>query len=151
MVSCHESPLMRKRLVDTVCARRGNGLLKVDHCFLLLQAAKLYPQKRNPDESASLVSFASPLQTCEPPLPQPSGSEVLLRVVSGGIRHTDLNLLMGTTSLGHGEKLRAADRWCWNCRLRSRPRDCRHSLSRAIRTEHHLVHPWTGLRQLPPM
>jgi propanol-preferring alcohol dehydrogenase len=61
-------------------------------------------------KSMRLVSFGSPLQLREEPMPQPSGSEVLLRVVSAGICHTDLHLIDGFYDLGHGEKLRAADR-----------------------------------------
>jgi alcohol dehydrogenase/propanol-preferring alcohol dehydrogenase len=61
-------------------------------------------------KSARLVSFASPLQLCEVPVPQPSGSEVLLRVVSAGICHTDLHLIDGGYDAGRGEMLRAADR-----------------------------------------
>ena len=99
-------------------------------------------------KSASLVSFASPLQTCELPLPQPSGSEVLLRVVSAGICHTDLHLLDGYYELGHGEKLRAADR---GVKL---PLTLGHEIvGRSVAgdsNEYYLVYPWIGCGSCRP-
>ena len=92
-------------------------------------------------KSASLVSFASPLQSLELPLPQPIGSEVLLRVVSAGICHTDLHLLDGYYELGHGEKLRATDR---GVKL---PLTLGHEIvGRSVdgSNEHYLVYPWIG-------
>jgi propanol-preferring alcohol dehydrogenase len=51
-------------------------------------------------KSARLVAFGSPLELCELPIPEPSGSEVLLRVISAGICHTDLHLIDGSYDLG---------------------------------------------------
>ena len=93
-------------------------------------------------KSASLVSFASPLQTTELQLPQPSGSEVLVRVVSAGICHTDLHLFDGYYELGHGEKLQATDR---GVKL---PLTLGHEIvGRSVDSgsnEHYLIYPWIG-------
>jgi alcohol dehydrogenase, propanol-preferring len=61
-------------------------------------------------KSARLISYASPLELHELPVPEPSGSEVLVRVVSAGICHTDLHLIDGGYDLGRGETLYAKDR-----------------------------------------
>jgi D-arabinose 1-dehydrogenase-like Zn-dependent alcohol dehydrogenase len=99
-------------------------------------------------KSARLVSFASPLQTGELPLPQPSGSEVLLRVVSAGICHTDLHLVDGHYDLGHGEKLMAADR---GVKL---PLTLGHEIvGRSVASgsnEHYLIYPWIGCGSCRP-
>ena len=91
-------------------------------------------------KSARLTSFASPLQLCELPIPQPSGSEVLLRVVSAGICHTDLHLADGGYDAGRGEKLHAADR---GVKL---PLTLGHEIvGRPIGSnQDYLVYPWIG-------
>jgi alcohol dehydrogenase/propanol-preferring alcohol dehydrogenase len=89
-------------------------------------------------KSARLVSFASPLQTYEVPLPQAGGSEVVLRVVSAGICHTDLHLAEGHYDLGHGEKLLAADR---GVKL---PLTLGHEMVGSDGDENYLIYPWIG-------
>jgi alcohol dehydrogenase, propanol-preferring len=92
-------------------------------------------------KSARLVSFGSPLELCELPIPEPTGSEVLLRVISAGICHTDLHLIDGGYDLGHGEKLLASDR---GVKL---PLTLGHEIvGRRVDTpnQDYLVYPWIG-------
>ncbi len=91
-------------------------------------------------KTVRLTAFASPLQLCELPIPQPSGSEVLLRVVSAGICHTDLHLADGGYDAGRGEKLLAADR---GVKL---PLTLGHEIvGRPIGSnQDYLVYPWIG-------
>ena len=51
-----------------------------------------------------------PLQLVERPIPQPQGTEVLLKVRAAGLCHSDLHLWEGHYDLGHGKKLSLADR-----------------------------------------
>ncbi len=51
-----------------------------------------------------------PLQLNEQPTPQPTGSEVLLKVLAAGVCHSDLHLADGWFDLGGGKKMSLADR-----------------------------------------
>jgi propanol-preferring alcohol dehydrogenase len=94
-------------------------------------------------KSARLVSYSSPLQTCDLPQPQPSGAEVLLRVVSAGVCHTDLHLIEGHYDLGHGEKLLASDR---GVKL---PLTLGHEIVGRDADENYLIYPWLGCGHCP--
>src|SRR5512139_1992111 len=51
-----------------------------------------------------------PLQLNEQPTPQPTGSEVLLKVLAAGVCHSDLHLADGWFDLGGGKRMSLADR-----------------------------------------
>lgn len=53
----------------------------------------------------SLLAYGEPLAATEAPLPEPRGSEVLLRVASCGVCHSDLHLQDGFFDLGEGKRL----------------------------------------------
>jgi D-arabinose 1-dehydrogenase-like Zn-dependent alcohol dehydrogenase len=51
-----------------------------------------------------------PLELVERPIPEPQGTEVLIKVQAAGLCHTDLHLWEGHYDLGGGKKLALADR-----------------------------------------
>src|SRR5215813_13573498 len=51
-----------------------------------------------------------PLQLNEQPTPQPTGSEILLKVLAAGVCHSDLHLSDGYFDLGGGKKLSVTER-----------------------------------------
>jgi D-arabinose 1-dehydrogenase-like Zn-dependent alcohol dehydrogenase len=53
----------------------------------------------------SLVAYGAPLAATEAALPQPQGSEVLIRIVNCGVCHSDLHLQDGHFDLGDGKQL----------------------------------------------
>ena len=53
----------------------------------------------------SLLSYGSPLAATTAPLPEPKDSEVLLKVSSCGVCHSDLHLQDGFFDLGDGKRL----------------------------------------------
>lgn len=53
----------------------------------------------------SLLSYGQPLAETKAPLPEPRGSEVLLRVACCGVCHSDLHLQDGFFDLGDGKQL----------------------------------------------
>ena len=55
--------------------------------------------------SFRLSSIGAPLQAMVDPLPEPAGTEVLLRVHACGVCHTDLHLADGFFDLGQGQRL----------------------------------------------
>ena len=106
-------------------------------------------------KSVRLVSFASPLELCELPIPQPSGSEVLLRVVSAGICHTDLHLMDGGYDAGRGEKLYAADRGVklpltLGHEIVGRPAETGSNIEGKPPDQDYLVYPWIGCGSCRP-
>ncbi|MFO0996591.1 MAG: alcohol dehydrogenase [Alphaproteobacteria bacterium] len=60
--------------------------------------------------SFQLVQFGAPLEAHEAPTPKPSGREVLVRIRAAGVCHSDLHICDGYYDIGHGAKLRFADR-----------------------------------------
>src|ERR1043166_277266 len=52
----------------------------------------------------------APLQLAEQPTPQPSGTEVLLKVLATGVCHSDLHLSEGYFDLGGGKRMSLTDR-----------------------------------------
>ena len=57
-----------------------------------------------------VMHHGQPLELVEKPIPQPRGTEVLVRVHAAGLCHTDLHLWEGHYDLGGGKKLALADR-----------------------------------------
>jgi alcohol dehydrogenase, propanol-preferring len=58
----------------------------------------------------AIVEHSKPLQKVQLSLPQPAGSEVLIKVTHSGICHSDLHIWEGYYDLGDGKKFRMADR-----------------------------------------
>ncbi len=56
------------------------------------------------------MHHGQPLELVERPVPQPQGSEVLVKVKAAGLCHTDLHLWEGHHDLGGGKKLTLAER-----------------------------------------
>ncbi|WP_437944180.1 alcohol dehydrogenase [Sorangium sp. So ce281] len=62
-------------------------------------------------KSFKVSDFGQPLVEVEAPTPEPTGSEVVLKVRAAGICHTDLHIWEGGYELGHGRgKLSLKDR-----------------------------------------
>ena len=55
--------------------------------------------------SEAIVEFGKPLQEIEKEVPQPGGSEVLVRVRHSGVCHSDVHIQDGYFDLGSGNKL----------------------------------------------
>ena len=60
--------------------------------------------------SYDLVEFGKPLEARERPLPEPSGTEVLVRIRRSGVCHSDLHIAEGFFDLGEEGKLEMAAR-----------------------------------------
>jgi propanol-preferring alcohol dehydrogenase len=56
------------------------------------------------------MHHGQPLELFDKPIPQPQGTEVLLRVSAAGLCHTDLHLWEGYYDLGGGKRMMLADR-----------------------------------------
>jgi len=55
-------------------------------------------------KSFKVVDFNGPLQEVDQETPQPSGTQVLLKVKAAGVCHSDLHIWEGGYDLGHGRK-----------------------------------------------
>ncbi len=55
--------------------------------------------------SQAITEFGKPLQDVETPTPQPTGTEVLLKVHNAGVCHSDVHIHDGYFDLGGGNKL----------------------------------------------
>jgi D-arabinose 1-dehydrogenase-like Zn-dependent alcohol dehydrogenase len=55
--------------------------------------------------SLRLTRIGAPLEAADGPLPEPAGTEVLLRVHACGVCHSDLHLAEGFFDLGQGQRL----------------------------------------------
>lgn len=55
-------------------------------------------------KSFQVTDFNVPLQEVDRPTPQPSGTQVLIRVRAAGVCHSDLHIWEGGYDLGHGRK-----------------------------------------------
>ena len=55
-------------------------------------------------KSFKVTDFNSPLQEVDEPTPQPSGTQVLIKVKAAGVCHSDLHIWEGGYELGHGRK-----------------------------------------------
>ena len=96
----------------------------------------------------SLTAYGSPLAETKALLPEPRGSEVLVRVSSCGVCHSDLHLQDGFFDLGDGKRLDIAAG-------RKLPFTLGHEISGHVesagpeageidRTAFHVVYPWCG-------
>jgi D-arabinose 1-dehydrogenase-like Zn-dependent alcohol dehydrogenase len=61
-------------------------------------------------KSYNVCQCGAPLQFHEQPTPEPTGNEVLLRVVAAGVCHSDLHFWEGVYDLGGGRQLKLTDR-----------------------------------------
>lgn len=61
-------------------------------------------------KSQDVVAFGAPLEPAQRATPQPTGSEVLLKVIAAGVCHSDLHLWEGHYDLGSGRKLEMSTR-----------------------------------------
>jgi len=55
-------------------------------------------------KSFKVTDFNAPLQELEQPTPQPTGTQVLVKVKAAGVCHSDLHIWEGGYDLGHGRK-----------------------------------------------
>ena len=55
-------------------------------------------------KSFKVTDFNAPLQQVDEPTPQPSGTQVLIKVKAAGVCHSDLHIWEGGYDLGHGRK-----------------------------------------------
>ena len=60
--------------------------------------------------SYQVCECGAPLQMNEQPVPEPQGTQVLLKVLAAGVCHSDLHIWDGYYELGGGKKLNLADR-----------------------------------------
>src|SRR5256714_1261431 len=59
---------------------------------------------RNAMKSFQVTDFNAPLTEVDQPTPQPSGTQVLIKVKAAGVCHSDLHIWEGGYDLGHGRK-----------------------------------------------
>jgi propanol-preferring alcohol dehydrogenase len=57
-----------------------------------------------------MVDFGAPLQAVESGTPEPTGTQVLLRVRAAGVCHSDLHIWEGSYDLGFGRRMSLKDR-----------------------------------------
>ena len=55
-------------------------------------------------KSFQVADFNAPLKEVDQPTPQPSGTQVLIKVKAAGVCHSDLHIWEGGYDLGHGRK-----------------------------------------------
>jgi alcohol dehydrogenase/propanol-preferring alcohol dehydrogenase len=55
-------------------------------------------------KSFQVAEFNAPLKEVDQPTPQPTGSQVLIKVKAAGVCHSDLHIWEGGYDLGHGRK-----------------------------------------------
>jgi alcohol dehydrogenase/propanol-preferring alcohol dehydrogenase len=55
-------------------------------------------------KSFKVTDFNAPLEEVDEPTPQPSGTQVLIKVKAAGVCHSDLHIWEGGYDLGHGRK-----------------------------------------------
>jgi propanol-preferring alcohol dehydrogenase len=61
-------------------------------------------------KSLNVCQCGAPLEAHEQDTPEPTGTEVLLRVTAAGVCHSDLHFWEGVYDLGHGKQLKLTDR-----------------------------------------
>ena len=57
-----------------------------------------------------ITSWGQPLEECEVPTPEPTGSEVLIKITSCGVCHSDIHIWDGFFDLGGGKQIKLEDR-----------------------------------------
>jgi len=60
--------------------------------------------------SHCITRYGEPLEALDRPIPEPAGTEVLVRVTAAGLCHTDLHIWEGSYDLGGGKRLTLAER-----------------------------------------
>ena len=55
-------------------------------------------------KSFQVAEFNAPLKEVDQPTPQPTGTQVLIKVKAAGVCHSDLHIWEGGYDLGHGRK-----------------------------------------------
>ena len=55
-------------------------------------------------KSFQVADFNAPLKEVDQPTPQPTGTQVLLKVKAAGVCHSDFHIWEGGYDLGHGRK-----------------------------------------------
>src|SRR3984893_17541646 len=55
-------------------------------------------------KSFQVADFNAPLREVDQPTPQPTGTQVLIKVKAAGVCHSDLHIWEGGYNLGHGRK-----------------------------------------------
>jgi D-arabinose 1-dehydrogenase-like Zn-dependent alcohol dehydrogenase len=102
--------------------------------------------------SQAIVEFGKPLETVETETPEPTGTEVLIKVEHCGVCHSDLHIHEGSFDLGGGAKLPLA-----NLKL---PHTLGHEIAGEVIAvgpdvtdvkigDHRAVYPWIGCGQCP--
>ncbi len=101
-----------------------------------------------------VTKFSAPLETREIAMPEPTGTEVLIKVSKAGVCHTDLHIHDGYYSLGGDARLELGDRGV------TLPRTLGHELYGEVVSggpdagdlpigAGRLVHPWIGCGECP--
>jgi D-arabinose 1-dehydrogenase-like Zn-dependent alcohol dehydrogenase len=57
-----------------------------------------------------ITNWGQPLEECEVPIPEPQGSEVLIKITSCGVCHSDIHIWDGFFDLGGGKRISLEDR-----------------------------------------
>jgi len=95
-----------------------------------------------------IVRHGEPLEALDRPIPEPVGTEVLVRVTAAGLCHTDLHIWEGSYDLGGGKRLTLAERGI-HLPITPSHEICGEivaagSLADVRRGVRCLVHPWIG-------
>ena len=61
-------------------------------------------------KSYQITSWGQPLEELEVPIPKPTGSEVLIRITSCGVCHSDIHIWDGFFDLGGGKRITLEER-----------------------------------------
>ena len=73
-----------------------------------MSASKCPPKNKNDGREAmksfQVAEFNAPLKEVDQPTPQPTGTQVLIKVKAAGVCHSDLHIWEGGYDLGHGRK-----------------------------------------------
>src|SRR5215468_5737306 len=67
-------------------------------------AATTRSMRETPMKSFKVADFKAPLKEFDEATPQPSGTQVLIKVKAAGVCHSDLHIWEGGYDLGHGRK-----------------------------------------------
>ncbi len=102
------------------------------------------------------MHHGQPLELVDKPIPQPQGTEVLVKVCAAGLCHTDLHIWEGGYDLGGGKRLTMADRGI------KPPIILSHEISGTVQAmgadapqdlvkpgATYVVHPWIGCGECP--
>src|SRR6202049_4763327 len=65
---------------------------------------------RDAMKSFQVADFNAPLREVDQPTPQPTGTQVLIKVKAAGVCHSDLHIWEGGYDLGHGKRMSLKER-----------------------------------------